>query len=349
MVGLAIFIVPLLLSAAVAPLAIRLSQRFDLVAVPGGRRQHKGRIPVLGGVPLAVGYLAGIGLIWWQLPPTPDRAPLLVAVILGTLFVIVTGLWDDARDLPFGFQLVLQFVVVIVAVSFELFFERFTNPFTGGEVPFHIVITIIVTYFWIAGTMNAVNWLDGVDGLATGVGAIAALIFAAHGYTQLDQTTVAAFPLALAGALIGFLPFNFAPAKLYLGTAGVWLLGYNLATLAIIAPAKMATALLVLALPLLDGVWRIIDRTRRGNSPFKGDRGHLHFILTDRGWSPQRITLSYYSVALIFGLVALYAPTPLSKLIVLLALGVAVLAVLIHLTRADHMPAVSPTAEDTLP
>jgi UDP-N-acetylmuramyl pentapeptide phosphotransferase/UDP-N-acetylglucosamine-1-phosphate transferase len=143
-------------------------------------------------------------------------------------------------------------------------------------------------------------------------------------------------PLALAGASVGFLFFNFAPARIFLGTAGVFLLGYNLATLAILAPAKWSTALLVLAVPIIDGVWLVIDRIRHGQSPMKGDRRHLHFRLADSGLSPKRIVIGYYGVAAVFGSVAVMASSALIKIVTLVVLGTAVLGLLIWLSfQAD--------------
>jgi UDP-GlcNAc:undecaprenyl-phosphate GlcNAc-1-phosphate transferase len=185
--------------------------------------------------------------------------------------------------------------------------------------------------------INTVNWLDGLDGLAAGVGTIAAMLFAWHSY-RLGQEAVAAFPLALAGALIGFLPYNFAPARIFLGSAGAYVLGYNLATLAILSPAKIATALLVLAVPILDGLWRVTDRVRRGRSPFYGDRGHLHFRLADEKVPTRYIVAGYYGVSLAFGLVAIFA-TGLAKLIILLILAALVLFFLMWFSfrRADEL------------
>lgn len=337
MTYIAVFAVAAAAAAVIAPAAQALARRLHLVAKPGGRRQHERPTAVLGGVPLFGGYLAGVALVYLLLPPNTRDAPLLGGVLGGSAVVFVGGLVDDRFDLPFWAQYLVQLLGVAVAFSVQLFFARFTNPLTGAVIDLHPdypLATFVITAIWITAMMNAVNWLDGTDGLASGVGAVAAFMFAAHAY-QLGQSTVAAFPIALAGALIGFLPFNFAPARIFLGTAGVWVLGYNLATLAILSPAKIATALLVLALPLLDFSWRIIDRVRRGQSPFRGDRGHLHFVLLDRGWSPQRIALSYYAVALLFGAVALFAPSAELKLGALVLLTAIFLLLIVRLTARE--------------
>ena len=349
-----IFAVAFLASAALTPLARWLSLRWGVVARPGGRRQHEGTIPKLGGIPLLGALLLATAVIYTLIPPPDARDQhLLTGILLGTLVIFAGGLLDDWLDLPPWAQFVIYFAGTAVAMSFTVFIERFRNPLPTGtiwetgflaffftlEAPEVVLLPWfiwVVTLFWIVGMLNTVNFLDGLDGLATGVGAIAALMFAWHSYQialQTGQFTVAAFPLALAGALLGFLPFNFAPARIFLGSAGAYLLGYQLATLAIIAPAKIATALLVMAVPILDVAWQIVDRLRRGQSPLRGDRGHLHFRLSDGGLPTRRIVLGYYAVSLAFGLVAIFAPTPLIKLVMLLVLATAVLLLLVLLSR----------------
>lgn len=343
MIYLAIILLPLVASIGFVPVAQRVSRRLGIVAVPGGRRKHQGLIPKLGGIPIFCGYLIGILLIYWQLPPTSDQLPLR-GVVIGTIIVFLGGLLDDRFDLAPRWQFLLQFVAAIIANYHIAFLERISNPFGGSadlllleitptEIVFATPIAWAVTIFWIMGMMNAINWLDGLDGLAAGVGAIACTVFALHGFLNLNQTTIAAFPLALAGALIGFLFFNFAPARIFLGSAGVYILSYNIATLSFLAPAKFATLLLVLALPLLDGLWRIIDRMRDGRSPFSGDRGHLHFMLSDSGWPTQRIVLTYYAIALVLGAVALFAPSGLIKFAVLAVIGILIFTFLIWFSR----------------
>lgn len=318
-------------SLALTPAVRRVALRWGMVAEPGGRRRHSGRLPRLGGLPLLAAYGVGVALIYWQLPPSGDDAIRLRGVVLGTLVMVVGGLIDDRWELPAWPQFLIQAAGAAVAMAHIIFIEVYTNPFTGDLTWITPrLLALAFTLFWILAMINAVNWLDGLDGLATGVGAIAALLFAWHGY-RLGQTAVAAFPLALAGALLGLLPYNFSPARIFLGTAGAYFLGYNLATLAILSPAKIATALLVLAVPILDWAWQIFDRLRQRRSPFRGDRGHLHFRLADRGVPVRWIVLGYYGVAVTFGLVAIFA-TGLTKVVILVGGGAAVLGVLVWLT-----------------
>lgn len=339
---LLVFLGPLLAALLLTPLVRRLSFRWNIVAEPGGRRRHQGQIPKLGGLAVFGAWLVGIVLVYVLLPPdNPADALRLRGVFLGSLIMIAGGLIDDWRELDARAQFLVQLSGALVAMSHTIFIEVFSNPFSTTALwtstPLSWVFTLdpnmvwvwiwrplalIFTLFWVVGMINAVNMLDGLDGLAAGVCTIAALLFAWHSY-RLEQLTVSLFPLALAGALIGFLPFNFAPARIFLGTAGAYLLGYQMATLSILSPAKLSTALLVLAVPILDVAWQIFNRLRRGQNPLQGDRGHLHFRLSDGGLPTPVIVLGYYAVAAAFGLVAILAPSGLIKLILWLLLVLA--------------------------
>ncbi len=361
MVYVVTFVAALMTAVLFTPLARRLSLRLQVVAQPGGRRKHHGRVPKLGGIPVLLGYLAGIMLVYWLLPPTDAQDALrLRGVVLGTAVMFLCGLLDDRYDLPPRWQFACQFLGAALAISHIIFIERFTNPlpdptiWTWGVLDWlfdydpqlNLVIiwrpvVFVITLLWVMGMINAVNWLDGLDGLAAGVGAIAALFFAWHGY-RLDQTTVPLIPLALSGALLGFLLFNFSPATIFLGTAGAWVLGYNLATLSILSPAKLSTALLVMAIPILDGAWLIFDRVRRGQHPYQGDRGHLHFRLVDRGLPTRWIVLGYYVMALGFGLVAVLLENRLLKIAVWLLLVTAVLSLLVWLSTRTNLTSQPP-------
>lgn len=355
MIGLIVFFGAMATAVWLVPLAKRLSFKFGIVALPGGRRLHHGRIPKLGGLPVVAGYAVGILLTYWLLPPEmTNDGKRLQGVILGTAVMLIGGWLDDRYDFHPRWQFAFQFLAAGIAISHTIFIERFTNPLPNPAIwdlaPLRLFfdydpltnlviiwppLVFVLTLLWLVGMINAVNWLDGLDGLAAGVGAIAALLFAWHG-ARLEQTTVPLFPLALAGTLIGFLFFNFSPASIFLGTIGAWVLGYNLATLSILSPAKLSTALLVMALPILDGVWLVYDRLRRGRRPFDGDRGHLHFRLVDSGIHGRWIVLAYYGIALTFGLVAILVPDRLLKIGIWLLLGTAVSVFWLWFSRRPH-------------
>ncbi|MBI4771152.1 MAG: undecaprenyl/decaprenyl-phosphate alpha-N-acetylglucosaminyl 1-phosphate transferase, partial [Chloroflexi bacterium] len=309
-----IFFTALLVSLLATPLAGWAGRQLGLVALPGGRRVHPGPVARIGGAGLFAGFLGG-ALLAWRLAPlsNPDDRLRLSGVLIGAGFVFAAGLLDDWREMGPGPQFLVQFVAALIALATVVFIERFTNPLTDREVLLAWPLAALVTAFWIMGMMNTVNWLDGLDGLAAGVGAIAALLFAAHSY-QLGQRGIALYPLALAGACLGFLVFNFHPARVFLGSAGALTLGWGLATLSILAPARVATALLVMAVPITDTAFQIVDRWRHGRSPVRGDRGHLHYRLLDLGLSQHQIVLSYWLFCAAFGALALLTSSRVYKL-----------------------------------
>jgi UDP-GlcNAc:undecaprenyl-phosphate GlcNAc-1-phosphate transferase len=182
--------------------------------------------------------------------------------------------------------------------------------------------------------VNTVNWLDGLDGLAAGVVAIACIVLFVNAVFRLDppQHSVGLLPVALLGAALGFLPYNFAPAKIFLGS-GAYFLGFALGVLSIIGGAKMAAILLVMGLPLLDLVWQVVNRLAHGQNPVIGDRGHLHFRLVDLGLSQQQIVLSYYMFCAVFGGLALMIPSRLYKLLALIVMALICLIGFLWLAR----------------
>jgi len=261
------------------------------------------------------------------LAPPHERLRLpLTGVLVGAAFVFLFGLADDWFEFKAGPQFGAQFLAAVIAIAATVFVEEVTLPIVGFT-RFPWFITYPLTVLWVMGMMNTVNFLDGLDGLASGVGAIAAFVFAVHSY-RLGQPDTASYSLALAGACLGFLLFNFHPARAFLGSAGAMTLGYALATLSILAPARVATALLVMAIPIADTGFQLLDRWRRGQPPTRGDRGHLHYRLVDLGLSHRQIVVSYWIFCAVFGALALVISAPIYKLIALGILGVVVMGVL---------------------
>jgi len=335
-----VFACALILSLLVTPLSIKLGRRWGLVDYPSERRRHQGTVSRVGGIGLFAGFV-GTGLFVFLLSATgvwpavgAEDAKLLTGVLLGSIAVFCFGLVDDRFDLPPWPQFVAQFGVALVAIAFDIIIERVTLPILGLTI-FPLWITYPLTIFWVMGMINTVNWLDGLDGLAAGVVAIASLLFAIHAYS-LGQTTVALFPLALAAACLGFLPFNFHPARVFMGSSGSMLLGFALASLAILAPAKVATALLVLGIPIIDVAWLIIRRWRYRGNPTVAGRDHLHYRLLDIGLSQRQIVLLYYTFCAVFGILALVIEVRLFKLVALGVLAGFTLYLLWWLSRDDQ-------------
>jgi UDP-GlcNAc:undecaprenyl-phosphate GlcNAc-1-phosphate transferase len=165
-----------------------------------------------------------------------------------------------------------------------------------------------LAFFWLVAIINVVNWLDGLDGLAAGVSAIAAIfIFIISILSGIAQPLTALVAIILAGSILGFLPYNFNPASIFMGDSGSQFLGYMLGILAIICGGKLATAGLVLGFPILDGFWVVSRRLLEGNSPFKADKKHLHHRLLSIGLSQRQVVLILYFLSIIFGLIAVLA------------------------------------------
>jgi len=316
------------------PLVGRVARRLGLVDIPGEPKHvHRAPVPRMGGVALFLPFLLAVGVS--LLLPVDRQDPLelhrIAGLLLGSAIVFGVGLWDDRRPLgPFP-QLAVQFVAASLAIAFSINITEIANPF-GGMIAFSVPVAVALTLFWLLGMMNTVNWLDGLDGLAGGVTVIASILLFAHSY-RLGQHSVALLPLALAGCVLGFLPFNFHPARVFMGTSGALFLGFVLGGLAIIGGAKMATALLVMGIPILDVAWQIINRLRLGRSPFLGDRGHLHHRLLDLGLSQRRVVLIFYLLCATFGGLALVLASGLQKLLLLLGMGLVALVLLVGLAR----------------
>ncbi len=344
-------------TALLTPLVRVLSLRLRLYDPIDPRKLHTRPMSRLGGVAIFAGFAGALGASFWL---TGAQSPIrrdayenlrLMLLLLGAAMLWVVSLLDDIYNLPALPRLIWHVVCALVAVGPYLWeqalhqpgdqargiiFTAFNNPI-GGQINFHQLspwLAIAVTIFWVVGMINIVNWIDGLDGLAAGVTLIAAIILAIHTWT-LGQYTVALLPLALAGACIGFLPFNFHPARIFMGDSGAMVLGYVLAIAAIIGGAKLASALLVLGVPILDGVWMVLYRRYSGGRASAADRGHLHHRLLDLGLSQRQVVLLYYTVSALFGAVALLVPDGYRAL-KLGALGLLVLllaGVLLYVTR----------------
>lgn len=336
---LTVFAIAFILSLLVSPLTIKLGRRWGLVDRPDNRRKHQGEISRLGGLALFISFIGtgllifGLSYLGWWIPIGAEDRKLLTGVLLGSIFIFAVGFWDDFFDLSPGVQFFAQFLVALVAIFFDIIVQKVTLPIIG-QVTFPFWITYPLTIFWVMGMINTVNWLDGLDGLAAGVVAIAGLLFAVHAYS-LGQFTVALFPLALAAACLGFLPYNFHPARLFMG-GGSMLLGYAVASLSILAPAKVATTLLVLGIPIIDVAWLIIQRWRRRGNPTQSGRDHLHYRLLNLGLGQRQIVGLYYTFCAAFGMLALLIADRFFKLIALAVLGILTLSLLWWLSRDDR-------------
>jgi UDP-GlcNAc:undecaprenyl-phosphate GlcNAc-1-phosphate transferase len=324
---LLIFGVAFGLSLLLTPLSIRLGQRLEIVAKPGGRRLHQRPTSKLGGLAIVLPFVVAVIVAQFAQVDRADSNEIirLTGLLVGGIFIYIMGMLDDKYEFSPITNYLAQLFAAAIAVACLIFIESFNNPFSGNtqsDWPYWITVTI--SLFWLGLMMNTVNFLDGLDGLAAGVGAIASLIIFVHATFELNQISVGLLPLALLGATLGFLPYNFHPAKVFMG-GGATFLGFTLGCLAIIGGAKMATILLVMGLPLMDLAWQSIRRLSEGRNPMMGDRGHLHLRLVDLGYSQRVIVLGYYLFSAVFGGIALLTTSRLYKLIGLVVMGIIII------------------------
>ncbi len=324
-----IFLVALLASAGLTPLARRLGILAGLVDQPRAGELQRQPVPRTGGYAIIIAFALAVGVSFLVLPRTADEYQRLLAFALGVIVILPIALFDDLKRLGAGLQLIGQSVIAGLTILLGVLIDNVANPF-GGLVYLPLLVAIPFTYLWIVGMVNTMNLIDTMDGLAAGVAAIAAVALFVRSYEQ-GQFSIAVLPLALVGACAGFLPFNFYPARIFMGTSGSMLLGYSLAVLAIIGGAKIATALMVLGLPIVDVAAVVVQRSLAGRSPFKGgDDAHLAHHLVNAGWSQRRIAFAIYAVCGLFGWLAL-SLSGAQKLLLFAAIGVVMLLLIVAL------------------
>jgi UDP-GlcNAc:undecaprenyl-phosphate GlcNAc-1-phosphate transferase len=268
-----------------------MARRLGIVDLPGGRRINTLPVPRLGGLALFLGIL--VPTLAFLHSGRENRG-----LLLGAAIAVTIGILDDFRDLPWFAKLGGQLAAAGVATGFGIWVHRFTFPFIGIHV-LHPWVGIPLTIFWIVAIMNMVNFLDGLDGLASGVAAISGLTFSVIALS-LGQPDAAVLSAIVFGACLGFLRHNFYPARIFMGDSGALLLGYLLATVAVQGLLKTAATvalffpLLVLAVPIVDTSFVILRRIRHGEKVFEGDQAHIHHRFLRRGFSQRRAAVTIW-------------------------------------------------------
>jgi UDP-GlcNAc:undecaprenyl-phosphate GlcNAc-1-phosphate transferase len=334
--------VPVILVAVIAAALIalittpgidRFVRRHGIVDHPNPRRVNRRPLPRGGGVAVAIafivvgGFLAVVGNAIPALQVQRGVQPVqLLALFGGAILATALGAIDDALDLRARWQFLGQIAVAVFAVLLGITVGYIGNPFGSGAIPFIGPVGIGFSIVWIVGMINSINFIDGLDGLSTGISLIAAATLGVLSLSaQVAQPFVAVLCFSVAGALLGFLRWNFYPALIFQGTAGVMFLGYTLAVLSILGTAKVMVAMLVLAVPIIDTFWVIVRRLSRRRSPFKPDRGHIHHRLLDVGLSHRATVLLIYAMCGTLGVMSLFlsvATGLFAFIAILLAFGV---------------------------
>lgn len=267
-----------------------------------------------------------LGYVFWgnfNLAVVPPR--FMYGIAAAVLLLIVGGYLDDRYTLPakYSFLFPALAAATVVGSGVGVGIATLTNPL-GGTISLAgtllgVPLSVVFIWCWIMGMTYTTKLLDGLDGLAAGVSLIGGLVMFALSLTErISQPVTATLAIVFVGALAGYLVYAFHPASIFLGEIGSTFLGFFLAVLAVLTGAKIATAVLVMGIPILDVVWAVIRRLWRGRSPFSADREHLHYLLLDAGLSQRQVVAIFYILAAIFGFIAVFLQS-MGKLI---ALGV---------------------------
>ena len=314
------FVLACLVTLVTTPLVRTYARRRGVVDKPEARRVNKRAIARGGGIAIAAGFVSvsllmlalDTALGWSLASKTADVGPRqIVALLGGAVLAVGIGLLDDFFQLRARWQFLGQFTLAGVAVVLGVSVASVNFPLAsggslnlGGLAPIAAAAAVV----WIVGLVNSINFIDGLDGLSTGIALIAAVTLGAISLgigTDGSEPVIALFCFILAGALAGFLRWNFHPASIFSGTSGIMFVGYSLAVLSILGAAKIAVALLVLGVPIMDTFYIIIRRTAARRSPFAPDRGHIHHRLLDLGLSHRNTVLVIYGVCILLAVLSL--------------------------------------------
>lgn len=315
------FILAFVVTLVTTPYTIKIARKVGAVDIPKDeRRMHKKSMPKFGGPAVILGFLVSAIylLIVMSLENSinlfsfEEYGKKLLGMLLGIGVIAAFCIVDDIKTIKPLTKLAGQLIAAIIAVASGIRIEGISLPFLNFP-EIHEITSLLLTIAWIIIVTNAINLIDGLDGLSSGISVISAIslliIFVLNGSSMVSIVLIT----ALAGALVGFLPFNFAPAKTFIGDTGSNFLGYALSIISILGSAKTYTAavivlpLIVLGLPIFDTIWAIIRRLIKGKSikaVFKADKGHLHHRLVSRGFSQKQAVLILYGISAVFGIFA---------------------------------------------
>ena len=322
------FFIGLIVSYALTPAVKKLAFRVGAVDRPEARKVHTHIIPRLGGLAIFIGFMAAV---LFSMPVYKE----FLGFLLGATAIVCLGIWDDIKNIPAKVKLTGQIIAAAIPVAFGVQIEWVTNPF-GTILIIPEWLAVPVTIFWIVGFTNTVNLIDGLDGLAAGVSVIASIsmFFMA---VSMNQYLPAMILVAMSGAALGFLQYNFNPAKIFMGDTGSMLLGYTMAVVAVLGLVKTAATvalivpIIALGVPILDTLFAIVRRKMSGVPIFQPDKGHLHHRLLALGMTQKQAVLSMYMVSAVLGFVAIFVANVSYKTGIVTV--IAVLAIIIYSAR----------------
>ena len=333
---LQIFIVTLLLSVALTFLVIKLAKKLKIVDRPDDDRKiHMLETPLLGGLAIFAAFFVVLYFVHDKLLTGNLEPRHWLGFFSGACFLMIGGWLDDKYNLKPAWQIIWPALAIVSVIAGGVQIEKITNPF-GGFIYLGALSAGLIA-LWLLGMMYTTKLLDGLDGLVSGMTAIGALvIFLFTMSVKYYQPDIGLAALILAAACLGFLFFNWHPAKIFLGEGGSLFLGYALGVLSIISGGKIAIALLVMGIPALDVAWTIIRRLAAGKNPFRfADNKHLHFRLLNMGLGIKKSVLLFYAISIIFGLAALFLQSK-GKVLALAALLIIMILIVMFFAYLDR-------------
>ena len=322
------FIVALIISYATTPLTIRLAFKINALDVPKDtRRMHKKPTPRIGGLAIVYGFLISV-CCFASFIVDGELNKSLIGILSGALIVAVLGFLDDLKPKSAILKFVIQIIAAAIPVICGVRVIAVANPFNELMITVPTWLSYAGSIFWIVGVTNAVNLIDGLDGLAAGVSSIASVALLSILLMQHNvNATIIILAAALAGACFGFLPFNFNPAKTFMGDVGATFVGFILACVSIQGPFKtyvaFAIPFMILGLPIFDTLFAIIRRLIKGQGIMTPDRGHLHHRLIDMGFSHRSTVIILYGLSAILAIsaIVLFISDFIRTLVLILAIA----------------------------
>jgi len=286
----------------------KIALKLSIVDIPNiDRKIHAKTTPLLGGIAIFIAFFLTLFLARHNLMSGNLNYHHWLGFFTGGLIIIIGGYLDDKFNLPAKIQIIFPILAIISIILSGVTINKITNPF-GDFLYFSNILSSVTIFIWLIVTMYTTKLLDGVDGLVSGLGVIGGfIIFLFTISAKYFQPDIATASIIFSGASLGFLIFNWNPAKIFLGEGGSLLIGFILGVLAIISGGKIAIAFLILGIPILDVFWTIIRRILEKKNPFNfSDKLHLHHRLLAMGLSPKKTVLIFYLMSSVFGLSALF-------------------------------------------
>lgn len=299
----------LILSIIFTYFCIKIAKKYKIIDEPNPRKIHKKPVPYLGGVAIYLSFIVILFISSAMFEVFSIYTKSMVGLLVSSFIIFLLGLYDDLKGSNAIIKLIFQILAAVVLIKFGYIIDRITSPF-GGVYYFSPVISTVITIFWIVGIMNAINLLDGLDGLAGGVIVIASIFLFIIANVS-GNINVEILSIILVGSTLGFLIFNFPPAKIFMGDTGSMFLGLIFAIMAISGNRKSAVAInllipvVLLTLPIIDTILAIIRRTKKNKNIFQADKEHIHHRLLSLGIPYKKAIILIYLFCVYLGFVSL--------------------------------------------